>query len=148
MKKLIKILKLIGGEYSTNDYQLGWKVFDIVKENPDSVISFENKMDWRRYDIHNNEHWITYQNARNLKFYLKGKTLFVEVVVVDLGLMGDRYEPKWSAVIKLPNEFLKNIEIELRKEFYHFCDSAYEEYLLSQREEWIREFSEKILAKP
>lgn len=146
MKKLIKMLKLIGGSYSTDNYNLGWKVFNIVETNPDSVVSFENKMDWRRYDVHNEEHWVTYQNARNLKFYLKGKTLFVEVVVADLGLMGDRYEPKWSAVIKLPTDFLKNIETELRSKFYHFCDAAYDEYLLSMREEWIREFSKKILA--
>lgn len=146
MEKLMKILKLIGGEYSTDNYHLGWKVFDIVKENPDSVVSFENKMDWRRYNPHNEEHWVTYQNARNLKFYLKGKTLFVEVVVADLGLMGDRYEPLWSAEIKLPNEFLKNIETELRKKFYYFCDAAYDDYLLSMREEWIRLYAEKILA--
>lgn len=146
MEKLMKILKLIGGEYSTDNYNLGWKVFDIVKENPDSVVSFENKMDWRRYNPHNKEHWVTYQNARNLKFYLKGKTLFVEVVVADLGLMGDRYEPLWSAVIKLPSDFLKNIETELRKKFYYFCDAAYDDYLLSMREEWIRLYAEKILA--
>lgn len=146
MEKLMKILKLIGGKYRTDNYHLGWKVFDIVKENPDSVVSFENKMDWRRYDVHNEEHWVTYQNGRNLKFYLKGKTLFVEVVVADLGLMGDRYEPLWSAEIKLPNKFLKNIETELRKKFYNFCDAAYEDYLLSMREEWIRRFAEKILA--
>lgn len=145
MEKLIKMLKLIGGSYSTDNYHLGWKVFDVVKENPDSVVSFENKMDWRRYSPHMEEHWITYQNARNLKFYLKGKTLFVEVVVADLGLMGDRYEPLWSAVIKLPSDFLKNIETELRKKFYHFCDVAYEDYLLSMREEWIRRYAEKIL---
>ena len=146
MEKLIKMLKLVGGSYSTDNYQLGWKVFDVVKENPDSVVSFENKMDWRRYSPHMKEHWVTYQNARNLKFYLKGKTLFVEVVVADLGLMGDRYEPLWSAVIKLPSNFLKNIEIELRKKFYYFCDAAYDDYLLSMREEWIRLYAEKILA--
>ena len=145
MEKLIKMLKFIGGSYSTDNYHLGWKVFDVVKENPDSVVSFKNKMDWRRYDVHNKEHWVTYQNARNLKFYLKGKTLFVEVVVADLGLMGDRYEPLWSAIIKLPTDFLKNIETELRKKFYYFCDAAYNDYLLSMKEEWIREFSEKIL---
>ena len=139
------MLKFIGGSYSTDNYHLGWKVFDVVKENPDSVVSFKNKMDWRRYDVHNKEHWVTYQNARNLKFYLKGKTLFVEVVVADLGLMGDRYEPLWSAIIKLPTDFLKNIETELRKKFYYFCDAAYNDYLLSMKEEWIREFSEKIL---
>lgn len=148
MKTLIKILKLIGGSYSTNNYKLGWKVFDIVKENPDSVVSFENKIDWRKYDVHNEEHWVTYQNARNLKFYLKGKTLFVEVTVAYLSLIGDKYEPRWSAVIKLPTDFLKNIETELRNKFYHFCDAAYNEYLLSMKEEWIREFAEKILAKP
>lgn len=146
MEKLIKMLKLIGGSYSTDNYHLGWKVFDVVKENPDSVVSFENKMDWRRYSPHMKEHWVTYQNARNLKFYLKGKTLFVEVVVADLGLMGDRYEPLWSAVIKLPSDFLKNIETELRKKFYYFCDAAYDDYLLSMREEWIRRYAEKILA--
>lgn len=146
MEKLIKMLKLIGGSYSTDNYKLGWKVFDIVETNPDSVVSFENKMDWRRYDVHNKEHWVTYDRARNLKFYLKGKTLFVNVIVADLGLMGDRYEPLWTAVIKLPTDFLKNIETELRNKFYHFCDAAYEDYLLSMREEWIREFSKKILA--
>lgn len=148
MKKLVKILKLIGGSYSTDNYHLGWKVFDIVKENPDSVVSFENKIDWRKHDVHNKEHWVTYQNARNLKFYLKEETLFVEVVVAYLNLTGDRYEPRWSAIIKLPNDFLKNIETELRNRFYHFCDTAYDEYLLSMKEEWIRQFAEKILAKP
>lgn len=142
------MLKLIGGTYSTDNYKLGWKVFNIVKENPDNVVSFENKTDWRRYDVHNEEHWVTYQNARNLKFYLKEETLFVEVVVADLGLMGDRYEPKWSAVIKLPTDFLKNIETELRNKFYHFCDTAYDEYLSSMKEKWIKKFAEKILAKP
>lgn len=81
MKKLVKILKLIGGSYSTDNYQLGWKVFDIVKENPDSIISFENKIDWRKYNPQNKDHWVTYQNARNLKFYLKEEILFVEVTV-------------------------------------------------------------------
>ena len=142
------MLEFIGGSYSTDNYKLGWEVFNIVETNPDSVISFENKKDWQKYDVHNKEHWVTYQNARNLKFYLKGKTLFVEVVVADLGLMGDRYDPKWSTVIKLPTDFLKNIETELRNKFYHFCDAAYSEYLLSMKEEWIREFAKKILAKP
>lgn len=148
MKKLVKILKLIGGSYSTDNYQLGWKVFDIVKENPDSIISFENKIDWQKYNPQNKDHWVTYQNARNLKFYLKEEILFVEVTIAYLNLIGDRYEPRWSAIIKLPTDFLKNIETELRNKFYHFCDAAYSEYLLSLKEEWIREFAKKILAKP
>lgn len=145
MNKLIKMLKLIGGTYSTDDYNLGWKVLDIVDENPDSVISFKNKMEWRNYNIHNHEHWITYREGRPLKFYIKENDLYVNVKVCDLGLMGDRYDVLWTADIKLPIDFLKNIETELRNKFYYFCDAAYDDYLLSMREEWIRQYAEKIL---
>ena len=146
MDKLTKILSVITS-YSTFDYNLGWKVFDIVKENPNSVVSFQKGKEWTTYNIQNKEHWVTYQDARKLKFYLKDNELYVNVKVVDLGLMGDRYDVLWRATIKLPTEFLKNIELELRNKFYHFCEKAYEEYLLDKKEEWIRHFSENFLAQ-
>jgi hypothetical protein len=145
MEKLFRILNIIGGTYSTDNYNLGWKVLDIVSENPDSVISFENKMEWRNYDIHNYDHWITYLEGRPLKFYIKENELYVKVKVCDLGIMGDRYDVLWSADIKLPIDFLKNIENELQQEFYKFCESAYIQYLRTEKEMWIREFAEKIL---
>lgn len=146
MDKLTKILSLVTS-YSTFDYNLGWKVFDIVKENPNSVVSFQKEKEWATYNIQNKEHWVTYTNARELKFYLKDNELYVNVKVVDLGLMGNRYDVLWTSTIKLPTEFLKNIELELRNKFYQFCEDAYKEYLLAKKEEWIRHFSENILAQ-
>ena len=146
MDKLVKILNLIVS-YETDNYGLGWKVFDVVKENPNSVVSFQRENEWTTYNIQNKEHWVTYTDARKLKFYLKDNELYVNVKVVDLGLMGDRYDVLWTATIKLPTEFLKNIETELRNKFYHFCEDAYEEYLLAKKEEWIRHFSENFLAR-
>jgi hypothetical protein len=146
MDKLVKILNLIVS-YETDDYGLGWKVFDVVKENPNSVVSFNVPDSWRRYNIQNEEHWVTYQHARLLRFYLKDNELYVDVSVADTGLMGYDYELIWTSTIKLPTEFLKNIETELRNKFYHFCEDAYEEYLLAKKEEWIRHFSESFLAR-
>lgn len=146
MDKLVKILNVVTS-YSTFDYNLGWKVFDIVKEKPHSVVSFQKKKEWTTCNIRDKENWVTYQNARKLKFYLKDNELYADVIVADLGLMGDRYDVLWTATIKLPMEFLKNIEIELRNKFYHFCEKAYEEYLLTKKEEWIRHFSESFLSR-
>ena len=146
MDKLVKILNVITS-YSTFDYNLGWKVFEVVKENPNSVVSFNVPNSWKRYNIQNKEHWVTYQDGRKLKFYLKDNELYADVKVVDLGLMGDRYDVLWTSTIKLPTEFLKNIEKELRNKFYYFCENAYEEYLLAKKEEWIRHFAEDFLAR-
>lgn len=146
MDKLVKILNVITS-YSTFDYNLGWKVFEVVKENPNSVVSFNVPNSWKRYNIQNEEHWVTYQDGRKLKFYLKDNELYADVKVVDLGLMGDRYDVLWTSTIKLPTEFLKNIEKELRNKFYYFCEDAYEEYLLAKKEEWIRHFAEDFLAR-
>lgn len=146
MDKLVKILNVITS-YSTFDYNLGWKVFEVVKENPNSVVSFNVPNSWKRYNIQNEEHWVTYQDGRKLKFYLKDNELYADVKVVDLGLMGDRYDVLWTSTIKLPTEFLKNIEKELRNKFYYFCENAYEEYLLAKKEEWIRHFAEDFLAR-
>ena len=49
MNKLLKKL-IIVKEINTDNYPLGWKVFDYVVENPDCIISVENRNEWVKYN--------------------------------------------------------------------------------------------------
>lgn len=146
MNKLLKKLILVE-EINTSNYQLGWKVFDYVLENPDCIISVENRNEWVKYDLTKKNSWVTCGNMRTLRFYTKDSEVYVEVKVYKTSPYDDwGMDLQWIGVFKLSVEFLDNIKEWIDEKFLKFCNDSYDNYLDSLREKWVNEFAEKMLA--
>ena len=146
MNKLLKKLILVE-EINTNNYPLGWKVFDYVVENPDCIISVENRNEWVKYNPTKKDSWITFADMRTLRFYTKDSEVYVEVKVYKSSYSYDDYgmDLQWIGVFKLSVDFLDNIKGWIDKKFLKFCNDSYDDYLDSLREKWVNDFAEKML---
>ena len=147
MNKLLKKLILVE-EINTDNYPLGWKVFDYVVENPDCIISFANRNEWVKYNPIKKDSWVTFGDMRTLRFYTKDSEVYVEVKVYKPSNSYDDYgmDLQWIGAFKLSVDFLDNIKEHIDKKFLKFCNDSYDDYLDSLREKWVNEFAEKMLA--
>lgn len=147
MNKLLKKLILVK-EINTDNYPLGWDVFDYVVANPDSIISVENRNEWVKYNPTKKDSWVTFGNMRTLRFYTKDSEVYVEVKVYKPANSYDEWgmDLQWIGVFKLSVDFLENIKGWIDTKFLKFCNDSYDEYLDSLREKWVNDFAEKMLA--
>lgn len=147
----LKKKMLFVGRVKIHNYLLGWEIFNVVKENPKSVIkseTFREYYTWTKFDIQNEDIWVTYDNCREMVFEIKDDKLFVDITTYTLGTFYDEKpkERKWSAKIELPMDFLTKITPYIDSAFEKFCEKSYEEHLDFLRNSWIKNFKKEILA--
>ena len=149
MDTLIKKLNFVG-TITTNKYNLGWDIYDLVKNDKCEVVSI-NPSDYyyqvRKLKIKDKEEWITYQDCREMTFHYINEQIAVEVktyTCYKLGVEG-RYL-KWKAEFFLPIDFVTKIQTEIDRAFDKFCDRAYDDHLESLRLQWIKKFKDDLLS--
>lgn len=149
MDTLIKKLNFVG-TITTNNYHLGWDIYDIVVEDKCKVVSIkpsEHFYQFHKLNIKDKEEWITYGDCREMIFHYINEQVAVEVKTYTLGTLGmGCRQLKWKAEFFLPIDFVTKIQTQIDEAFNRFCDRAYDTYLESLRIEWIKKFKEDLLA--
>ena len=151
MDTLVKKLNFVG-TITTNNYELGWDIYDLVVEDKCEVVSIKPSDDfynqWRKLNIKNKEEWITYGDCREMSFHYINEQIAVEVKTYTLGTLGmERRQLKWKAELFLPIDFVTKIQTQIDKAFDRFCDKAYDGHLESLRLQWIKKFKEDLLGE-
>ncbi|MBO7241556.1 MAG: hypothetical protein J6U90_03810 [Methanobrevibacter sp.] len=150
MDTLIKKLNLVG-TIKTNDYNLGWDIYDLVAKDKCKVVSIQPSDDdylFSELNIKDKEEWITYTDCREMTFYYINEQIAVEVKTYThyrFGIEG-RYL-KWKAEFFLPIEFVTKIQRDIAIAFDKFCDRAYDNHLEFLRLQWIEKFKDELLNK-
>ena len=150
MDTLVKKLNFVG-TITTNNYNLGWYIYDLVVEDKCEVVSI-NPSDYyyqfRKLDIKDKEEWITYGDCRKMSFHYINEQIAVEVRTYTLGTLGiERRQLKWEAQFFLPIDFVTKIQTEIDRTFDKFCEKAYDEHLEFMRLQWIKKFKEEMLSE-
>ena len=72
MDTLVKKLNFVG-TITTNNYELGWYIYDLVVEDKCEIVSIKPSDDfynqWRKLNIKDKEEWITYGDCREMSFH-------------------------------------------------------------------------------
>lgn len=139
------------GTIRTNDYNLGWDIYDLVVEDKCEVVSIQPSdyfYQFHELNIKDKEEWITYRDCRELSFHYINEQIAVEVKTYTNGMLGmeDR-RMKWKAEFFLPIDFITKIQPQIDRAFDRFCDRSYDNYLESLRLQWIKNFKEELLNK-
>ena len=151
MNTLIKKLNFVG-TITTNNYELGWDIYDLVVEDKCKVVSIQPSDDfynqWRKLNIKDKEEWITYGDCREMSFHYINEQIAVEVKTYTLGTLGmERRQLKWKAEFFLPIDFVTKIQTQIDKAFDRFCEKAYDNHLEFLRIQWIKNFKEELLGE-
>lgn len=151
MNTLIKKLNFVG-TITTDNYVLGWDIYDLVVEDKCEVVSIKPSDDfyfqWRELNIKDKEEWITYKDCREMSFHYINEQIAVEVKTYTLGTLGmERRQLKWKAEFFLPIDFVTKIQTEIDRAFDRFCEKAYDNHLEFLRLEWIKKFKEDLLSE-
>ena len=151
MNTLIKKLNFVG-TITTDNYNLGWDIYDLVVEDKCEVVSIQPSDDfynqWRKLNIKDKEEWITYGDCREMSFHYINEQIAVEVKTYTLGTLGmERSQLKWKAEFLLPIDFVTKIQTQIDRAFDRFCEKAYDNHLEFLRLEWIKKFKEELLSE-
>lgn len=148
MDTLIKKLNFVG-IITTNNYSLGWDIYELVVEDKCEVVSI-NPSDYyyqfRKLNIKDKEEWTTYGDCREMSFHYINEQIAVEVktyTFVTLGMEHKRL--KWKAEFFLPIDFVTKIQTQIDRAFDRFCEKAYDDHLEFMRLQWIKRFKEELL---
>ena len=150
MDTLIKKLNFVG-TITTNNYHLGWDIYDLVVEDKCEVVSINPSDDfynqWRKLNIKDEDEWITYGDCREMSFHYINEQIAVEVKTYTLGTLGmERRQLKWKAEFFLPIDFATKIQTQIDRAFERFCEKAYDNHLEFMRLQWIENFKKEMLA--
>ena len=151
MNTLIKKLNFVG-TITTNNYELGWDIYDLVVEDKCEIVSikpndyFYNQ--WRKLNIKDKEEWITYGDCREMSFRYINEQIAVEVKTYTRGTLGmECRRLKWKAEFFLPIDFVTKIQTQIDKAFDRLCEKAYDNHLEFLRIQWIKNFKEELLGE-
>ena len=145
---LVKKLNYVG-IITTNNYNLGWDIYDLVENDNCEVVSI-NPNDYyyqfRKLNIKDKEEWITYGDCREMSFHYINEQIAVEVKTYTHGTLGmECRKLKWKAEFFLPIDFIITIQSEIDNAFDRFCEKAYDNHLEFLRLQWIKESKKEIL---
>ena len=148
---LVKKLNFVG-VITTNSYNLGWYIYDLVIEDKCEIVSIKSNEyfynQWHKLNIKDKEEWITYGDCRKMSFHYINGQIAVEVRTYTHGILGiDRRQLKWEAQFFLPIDFVTKIQAEIDRAFDKFCEKAYDDHLESLRLQWIKKFKEELLSE-
>lgn len=151
MDTLIKKLNFVG-TITTNNYELGWDIYDLVVEDKCEIVSIKPSDDfynqWRKLNIKDKEEWITYGDCREMSFHYINEQIAVEVKTYTLGTLGmERRQLKWKAEFFLPIDFITKIQTQIDRAFDRFCEKSYDYHLEYLRLKWIKKFKEDLLSE-
>ena len=151
MDTLVKKLNFVG-VITTNNYNLGWYIYDLVVEDKCEVVSIKTNdyfyNQWHKLNIKDKEEWVTYGDCRKMTFHYINEQIAVEVRTYTHGILGiDRRQLKWEAQFFLPIDFVNKIQAEIDRAFDKFCEKAYDDQLESLRLQWIKKFKEDLLSE-
>lgn len=151
MNTLVKKLNFVG-TITSNNYDLGWDIYDLVVEDKCEIVSIKPSDDFYYHghglNIKKQEEWITYQDCREMTFHYINEQIAVEVKTYTLGTLGmERRQLKWKAQFFLPIDFITKIQTQIDRAFDRLCDRSYDNYLESLRIQWIKKFKEDLLGE-
>lgn len=152
MDTLIKKLNLVG-TIKTDNYNLGWDIYDLVVEDKCEVVSIQPSNDYYRFrelNIKDKEEWITYADCREMSFHYNyiNEQIVVEVKTYNYDKFGIKGRfLKWKAEFLLPIDFVIKIQTDIDIAFDKFCNKAYDNHLEFLRLQWIEKFKEELLNK-
>ena len=151
MDTLVKKLNLVG-TITTDKYDLGWDIYDLVVEDKCEIVSISPSDDFyyqcHKLNIKDKEEWITYGDCREMIFRYINEQIAVEVKTYTLGTLGmGRRELKWKAQFFLPIDFVTKIQTQIDKAFDKFCEKAYDDHLEFLRSQWIKRFKNELLSE-
>lgn len=151
MDTLVKKLNFVG-VITTNSYNLGWYIYDLVVEDKCEIVSIKSNEyfynQWHKLNIKDKEEWVTYGDCRKMSFHYINGQIAVEVRTYTHGILGiDRRQLKWEAQFFLPIDFVNNIQAEIDRAFDKFCEKAYDDHLESLRLQWIKKFKGDLLSE-
>lgn len=150
MDTLIKKFYLVG-TIKTDDYMLGWDIYNLVVEDKCEVVSIQpidNYYPFIKLNIKDKEEWITYGDCREMTFHYINERIVVEVKTYTYDKFGIKGRfLKWKAEFVLHIDFVTKIQTEIDKAFDKFCDKAYDNHLEFLRLQWIEKFKEGLLNK-
>lgn len=150
MDTLVKKLNFVG-TITTNNYNLGWYIYDLVVEDKCEIVSIKQNdyfYPFRKLNIKNKEEWVTYGDCRKMTFHYINEQIAVDVRTYTLGTLGiERRQLKWNAQFLLPIDFVTKIQTEIDRAFDRFCEKAYDDHLEFMRLQWIKKFKEELLSE-
>lgn len=147
MDTLVKKLNFVG-TITTDNYNLGWDIYDLVVEDKCEIVSIKPNDDYyqfRKLNIKDEEEWVTYRDCREMTFHYINEQIAVEVKTYTLGTL-ERSILKWKAEFLLPIDFVTKIQGNIDRAFDRFCEKAYDDHLEFMRLQWIKKFKEELLS--
>ena len=163
MNTLVKKLNLVG-TITTDNYNLGWDIYDLVVEDKCEVVSIEPSKykceivsitpsdvfynQWHKLNIKDKEEWVTYGDCREMIFHYINEQIGVEVKTYTRGTLGMEHRRlKWKARFLLPIDFVTKIQTQIDRAFDRFCEKSYDDHLEFLRLQWVKKFKEDLLSE-
>jgi len=148
MNKLTKKLKILKSVVCNN-----WGVGNALRDQMDNFEvldktwhdEFQDK--YEQLDLTDPDVWRTYDGCRSARFiFMSPKFVKCEVTVWDGDrLYGNRGRIRFSATLKIPISFLKEIKDSINCDFYRHCARMHSRLLELQKEEWIKKYTKDVL---
>lgn len=150
MDTLVKKLNFVG-TITTNNYNLGWDIYDLVENDKCEIVSISSSdyyYRFRKLNIKDKEEWTTYGDCREMIFHYINEQIGVEVKTYTHGTLGMEHRRlKWKAQFFLPIDFVTKIQTEIDRAFDKFCEKSYDDHLEFLRSQWIKKFKNELLSE-
>lgn len=153
-KKLFELLTLLNGVRSTQ-WSMVMLLADSIKNKDGIVITKEWYDKWKQSNLNmyplnlgNLGTWSTFDNTCiDLHFTNNGnnKILCIAKIYDGNSFGGHREELRFTASILLKSSFLRYLHSLIEVRFNNHLETAYENYLDSQKKMWIRDMRNNIL---
>lgn len=150
-QKLLEILTLVEGVKSNkwNDVReiVELMPFIEVKEKKWHEKYKQDNFEWYPLDLLKIETWSTYEGeCINLVYSNENDKVVCSVSIYDGDNMnGYRRNLRFTAILIMPNNFIKKIEQKILYALDRLAEDSYEDYLETQKKLWESNFKFKII---
>ena len=151
VRKLFNVLDLLG-EVNIDKWSIVMKLVESmssieVKEKKWDDSYKQNHLSSYPLDLTKLETWSTFDGeCVKLVFSNRFGKFTCDVSIYDGDNMhGRRRNLRFTAILILPNIFIKEIEDTILYRFDNYSEQAYRDHLLAQKELWMSEFKNQVL---
>lgn len=149
--KLLKMMKNFEHGFDVNSYwPILTKVVNCIKSNTATVVDIkwdENYAEYKRGSLEKMDTWSTYEELIKFCFMVDNNVLMCQARIYDKSYYYDCPKLRFSAVIKMPNDFVLEIKDYIEGEFKYLLLERYDEYLEQQKQEWMNNLSKQLLGE-
>lgn len=144
--KRLKIVDCVVINYGC--WNIVMQIVALIQSDQAKIIQYHwiNRFKYSKTDLTKIETWSTYETCVDLEFKYEDKSLICHTTIWDGDILnGYRTQKRFTATIKLPLNFILQIQGAITASFQNFLAELYDDYLDSLKSQWIEQKSKELL---